>query len=105
MWPLSSRDFILCSSWRELEDGCILMSTISPPDNVYPDRAGFVRAQIIISGVMIKPINTKSGGGCFVTTIGHSDLKGSIPSPIVNMLSVGFPMIAMAKIKKILVKT
>lgn len=78
------------------------MSTISPPDNVYPDTAGFVRAQVIISGVLIRPISAKSGGGCAVTTIGHSDLKGSIPSAIVNMLSVGFPMTAMKKIKEIL---
>lgn len=80
------------------------MSTISPPDNVYAHTEGFVRAHINISGVLIRPIDARSGGGCAVTMIGHSDLKGSIPSAIVNMLSVGMPMTMMSKVKKSLEK-
>ena len=50
IWPCSARDFILFTTWKELEDGSILISTISPPDEFYPDNDGYVRASIICSG-------------------------------------------------------
>jgi START domain len=102
IWPTSPRDFIMCSSSRELPDGSILMSTISPPSGMYPDNDGYVRAHINISGMLLKPIDKKFGGGCAITMIGHSDLKGNLPSSILNMLSVGMPTKVMTKLKKIL---
>lgn len=71
---------------------------------MFPLADGYLRAHVNISGVLIKPIESKFGGGCNVTLIGHSDLKGTLPSSIVNMLSVGLPMKMMIKLKKLLEK-
>lgn len=105
IWPTSPRDFILCSSHIHLPDGSILMSTISPPPFIHPAAKGYVRAHINISGILIRPIEARAGGGCAVTMIGHSDLKGNLPSAVVNILSVGLPTKMMTKIKFILENT
>ena len=97
IWPCSARDFVLLTTWRELDDGSILVSTISPPDEYYPHNDGFVRASIHCSGAHIRPIDSKLGGGCAITVIGHSDLKGSIPSVVINQLSSSIPYKFMRK--------
>jgi hypothetical protein len=104
IWPTTARDFILFSTWKELDDGSILLSTISPPDSLYPHNDGYLRAEIKISGALIRPIESKFGGGCAVTMIGHSDPKGSLPSFIINQLSVTLPLKVLTKIRNILEK-
>jgi hypothetical protein len=100
IWPCSPRDFILLTTWRELEDGSLLVSTISPPDNLYPENAGYVRATVLISGAHIRPIAPNLGGGCNVTIIGHSDLRGQIPSIVINQLATGIPFKFVKKLKE-----
>jgi hypothetical protein len=102
IWPTAPRDFILFSTWCELDDGCIIICTMSPPDGFYPMNPNYVRGYSKISGALIRPINPHHGGGCSVSLIGHSDLGGSLPSTIVNMLSVGLPVKMMKKIRTIL---
>ena len=100
IWPCSPRDFILLTTWRELEDGSLLVSTISPPDDLYPENSGYVRATILISGAHIRPIAPNLGGGCAITVIGHSDIKGSVPSVVINQLSSTIPYKFMKKLKE-----
>ena len=100
IWPCSARDFILLTTWKELEDGSILVATISPPDEFYPDNDGFVRASILCSGAHIRPIDANLGGGCAITVIGHSDLKGNVPSLVINQLSSSIPYKFMKKFKE-----
>ena len=100
IWPCSPRDFVLLTTWRELEDGSWLVSTISPPDELYPKNAGYVRATILISGAHIRPIAANLGGGCAITVIGHSDIKGSVPSLVINQLSSTIPYKFMKKLKE-----
>ena len=100
IWPCSARDFILLTTWKELEDGSILVATISPPDEFYPDNDGFVRASILCSGAHIRPIDANLGGGCAITVIGHSDLKGNVTSMVINQLSSSIPYKFMKKFKE-----
>ena len=104
IWPCSARDFILLTTWKELDDGSILVATISPPDEFYPDHVGYVRASILISGAHIRPIDVTLGGGCAITVIGHSDLKGNIPSVVINQLSSSIPYKYVKKMKETIEK-
>ena len=104
IWPCSPRDFILLTTWQELEDGSLLVSTISPPDELYPEYAGYVRATVLISGAHIRPIAANLGGGCNVTIIGHSDLRGQIPSIVINQLATGIPHKFVKKLKEAIEK-
>ena len=99
MWPVSARDLVISTTWKELSDGSILISTISPPDDLYPIRKNYIRATAIISGMHIQPIKNEESNKCLLTLIGHSDLKGSIPSSVVNTLSTGVPLKYMTKLK------
>ena len=104
IWPCSARDFVFLTTWRELDDGSILVSTISPPDEYYPDNEGFVRASIHCSGAHIRPIDPKHGTGCHITVLGHSDLKGNVPSMVINQLASSIPLKFLKKFKDLVEK-
>eukprot|EP00596_Hydrurales_sp_CCMP1899_P005757 CAMPEP_0119038012 /NCGR_PEP_ID=MMETSP1177-20130426/6657_1 /TAXON_ID=2985 /ORGANISM="Ochromonas sp, Strain CCMP1899" /LENGTH=218 /DNA_ID=CAMNT_0007000013 /DNA_START=134 /DNA_END=787 /DNA_ORIENTATION=- len=90
VWPTAPREFLCCTTWKELKDGSLIVSSRSVPDDVIAAEEGFVRGSIIVSGYWIQPYNTLKkddvlysnckDAGCKVTLIAHTDLGGDIPA-------------------------
>lgn len=102
VWPTAPRDFLVCTSWTELEDGSMLLCSRSAPDDVLSQQKGYVRGFIRISGYYIQPRSVLKStdpfyadcplDGCKVTLTAHTELGGTLPSSVINMLSTAAPM-------------
>ena len=102
VWPTAARDFLVCTTWTELEDGSMLLCSRSAPDDVLGPQKGYVRGFIRISGYYIQPRSVLKPtdpcyadcpvDGCKVTLTAHTELGGNLPSSGINMLSTAAPM-------------
>jgi hypothetical protein len=104
VWPTAPRDFVMMTTWKELDNGHIMMCTVSPPAGYCPIVSGYTRGTIMVSGAYIRPIDAKCGGGCALTFLTHADIGGSVSSTLLNMFIVGTPIKTMTEIKKVLSK-
>jgi hypothetical protein len=108
LWPYAVRDIVIMTCWTENEeDGSILISSISPPTSFYPaneckNKKDSVRAVVMSSGALIRPLDKSVGGGCAVTFLTHCDVGGSVPSSLLNYYSTGVPVEFITNIKNIL---
>ena len=114
MWPTAPRDFLCCTTWDELEDGSLLICTRSVPNEVLEVEESYVRGEIIISGYWIQPCKNlkkddayfnESSYACKVTLIAHTDLGGSMPAWLINLLSAETPLKLLIKIRGIFDKS
>lgn len=116
IWPTAPRDFLVCTTWQELEDGSILVASRSPAgcfEDLCPQQKNFVRGFINISGYWIQPAETlrrenladgeemPPPGTCKVTLTAHSELGGTLPSSVINMLSTAAPLKILSAISEI----
>ena len=102
VWPTAPRDFLVCTTWKELEDGSIMLCSRSAPDDVLAQQRGYVRGFVNISGYFIQPKSVLQptdpffadcpADGCKVTLTAHTELGGSLPASVINMLSTAAPM-------------
>ena len=108
VWPTAPRDFLCYTAWTELEDGSILVCSQSVPDTLLAVQKGYVRGRIVVSGYWIQPLHTlkscdpyynpHSSRGCKVTLAAHTELGGSLPASVINMLSTAAPLKIMAAV-------
>ena len=54
VWPTQSRDVVMVSTWEQLSDDSVLVSTIGLPDYIEPSE-GSVRAYVCSSSCYIRP--------------------------------------------------
>jgi len=103
VWPTAPREFVMITTWMELEDGCIMVSTLSPPDEYHPQASNSpnIRAYLLSSGALLRPIEERHGGGVHVTFVTHCDLGGSIPAWLTNNLGSGAPVKSLSKVCEI----
>ena len=111
VWPTAPRDFLVCTTWKELSDGSILVTARSAPDDVYAQQKGYVRGFINISGYHIQPRAALSpsdpffadcpADGCKLTLSSHVELGGNLPSSVINMLSTTAPIKLLAAISEV----
>lgn len=102
VWPTQPRDFIVCTSWSQLDDGSVAITTISVPDEICPPKEGFVRGTVNISGYLINPVTSAAGMAALnVTLCLHTDLGGSLPVGIINMLATSAPIKMLTTISQI----
>jgi hypothetical protein len=105
IWPTAPREFLLCSSWVENEDGSLLIFSRSPTDETQKQSKGYVRGFIAVSGYHVQPYESYAKAGkeaqrpaalqpdqCLVTLCAHTELGGSLPSSVINSLSTGAPI-------------
>jgi hypothetical protein len=97
IWPTAPRDFVVCTTWNELPDGSMLLTSRSAWSNLYAEKEGFVRGFLNISGYHISPI-AEAQSGCTITMCAHTDLGGTLPSGVINMLSSAAPLKILAAI-------
>lgn len=103
VWPTQPRDFVVCTSWSKLENGSVAITTMSVPDEIYPPKDGFVRGTVNISGYFIVPITSPDAisTGLKVTLCLHTDLGGTLPVGIINMLATSAPIKMLTTINQI----
>jgi hypothetical protein len=88
-WPLSPRDVVVCTSWKTLPDGRILLCTSSLPNDWAPPTPSHVRATVLFSGSLLRAIDEHSTE---VTMMNHSHLDTTFPASIVNSAAMAIPV-------------
>ncbi len=107
IWPTAPRDFLALTTWREMDDGSILVTTRSAPDTLCPQQGSFVRGFLHISGYWIQPCESLKNdtavlpGHCRVTLVAHTELGGTLPVSIINMLATSAPMKLLTAVEEI----
>jgi hypothetical protein len=119
VWPTAPRDFLICTSHHTFADGSVLISTMSAPDTLCPQQKGYVRGNIQISGYHIQPYQSSGEkimfegsnghaaiqpGECRVTLTAHTELGGTLPVSVINMLSTNAPMKILQSVADIMKK-
>ena len=75
----SNRDFCCVYGRREFADGTQAILCRSIRHARLPEEEGYVRGVMVLSGVVVKPLNKlrgHGGRGCEVTSVVHLDLEG-----------------------------
>jgi hypothetical protein len=103
IWPTAPRDFLICTSFTELDDGSIIIFSRSAPDCLYQQQKGFVRGFFKISGYWIQDIDNNNNT-CKVTLTSHLELGGNVPASLINMLAVAAPYKMLTAINEIVTK-
>jgi StAR-related lipid transfer protein 10 len=78
---VTNRDFVNERSWRVLEDREFLIMNHSVVHPKQPEKKGFVRANSISTGYLVRRVES---GGCAMTYITQTDPKGTY-SLIINL--------------------
>ena len=98
IFPTEPRDFVVLTSRHDLDDGSIVICTRSIESDRVPEKKGYVRASINISGYIIRRISSEESE---VTVVVHTDLGGYIPPPLINALSTSAPVKLMRNVKRL----
>ena len=93
--PVAARDAVVMTTWTEVDDGSILITTLSVPTVWHPPPKSFVRAFVSSSGAIIKPLNKDE---CEITFLTHCDVGGYVPAALLNMIIVNTPVKTMSKV-------
>lgn len=107
VWPTAPRDFVVCASWRQNEDGSVSIVSRSVSDDHCAQEKGYVRGFLQVSGYRLEPYDegrpvalplscAKEGklapGECKVTLLNHTELGGTLPASVINVLSTNAPL-------------
>jgi len=97
MGPLSKREFLFFATTKHLDDGSIITAATSIAEHPGTPKtdADYVRGEIILNGVYLKPYKTSDGkDGTLVQSIVLADPKGNIPKAVVNKaIKKGTPVV------------
>jgi hypothetical protein len=104
VWPTDPRDFLFVTSWQALSDGSFVIVSRSVSDDICGQKKGYVRGFVQVSGYHIQQTgNPEDGSGvCTVTLLAHTELGGSLPATVINLLSVSAPLKIMQSIEKLM---
>lgn len=83
--PLAKRDFVNQRYWCEFTNGDYVIANFSVPHSSQPVTKSFVRAKSLTSGYLLMP-QIGGGTGTSLVYVTHSDVGGSIPGWILNMV-------------------
>jgi hypothetical protein len=78
-----------------------MVSSLSPPIEYMGKASGYTRAYLMSSGALLRPIESRLGGGTHVTFVTHADPGGSVPAFVLNMLSTGTPVGTLSRVCEI----
>ncbi|KAI9920466.1 hypothetical protein PsorP6_015805 [Peronosclerospora sorghi] len=94
----AARDFSVVSTYREESSGRHLIATRSVEH--VPERKGYVRALILISGYVVTP-HASDPNTCEMSVIAHMDLGGKLPAMVVRYLGLSAPIKLVDKIREV----
>jgi len=94
VWPTTARDYLLVVHWRLIPQTkqVVICGFSHPMDHLCPPQDTHVRADILLGGNVLTP--SKDGGVLFQRVV-TMDLKGTIPSTILQVVmknQANFPM-------------
>jgi hypothetical protein len=90
VWPAQVRDFVNISHWRLLKNGSIAIVVFSEKfDELCPVEQGVVRAELVLAGYVLTPASK----GTNVSIVVQTDLKGALPTSLVDHVSSTQPLI------------
>jgi hypothetical protein len=98
-FPVSARDVCFIQYVKKEKNGTYIVAWRSVEDPLVPKKRGVVRALMSTSGFVITPLQRQS----LVTFVLQFDLKGWIPTALMNQVTATQPMI-LAHIEKELIK-
>jgi hypothetical protein len=117
VWPTAPRDFVVCASWTKRADGAILIVSRSVPDSLCAPVKPYVRGFLQMSGYLLQPYSATvpvalevgaggwlGPGECKVTLLNHTELGGTIPASVINVLSTSAPLKVLAALSDIVSK-
>lgn len=86
VWPASGRDF--CTFWhlKRIDESVVCFACEAVEHESCPEQKGLVRAELVIGGFVVKEISSDPPK-CLVTYITRVDLKGSLPTRLVNRVT------------------
>ena len=90
VWPTSPRDFAVLSISGQLDPGTWISAGVSIEDTRIPQEKGHVRGHLEAGGYVIRAVPGKPDVS-EVTYVAQVDLKGSIPSMVVNKIADSQP--------------
>lgn len=113
IWPTCARDFIVLTTSSDRPDGTAIICSRSASDALVSPVKGYVRGFIQVTGYHIEPYETLSAGaraelpslqkgGCKVSFVVHTELGGTLPASVINMLSVNGPLKLMTALDHLL---
>jgi len=110
IWPTTPRDLLMCTTSSTEVDGSLMICSRFVPDELFDKVKGYVRATMLISGYRIQPCHTLSPsdpyhdatdcGSCKVTLVCHTDLGGTLPAVVLNLVSQEGPLKTLGKIRR-----
>lgn len=91
VWPTAPRDFSLLSVSGQLNDSTWIQIGLSITDPRIPEQKGHVRAHLVVGGYVLVecPDNPDVSEVTYATKV---DLKGSVPSFVVNKVTSNQPL-------------
>lgn len=89
-WPTSARDFSVINVFGRLDKHTRVHAAMSVIDPRVPEEKGFVRGTVISGGYVIKDCPGQPGMS-HVTYLTQVDLKGSVPTFLVNKICESQP--------------
>jgi hypothetical protein len=98
IWPTAPRDFAVLTTWAENADGSLFIVSRSAPDDIRGQEKGFVRGTIHISGYYVQPYGCCDSDAellpehCKFTLVAHTELGGTLPVSVINMLATAAPL-------------
>ena len=87
------------STWYEDAHGTVHFVTRSTSDEFFPPTDDYVRGNIVLTGYQIRS-HARKPKWVDVTLVAHTELGGTIPSTIVNMLVATAPYKILSGIRK-----
>ncbi|PRP86706.1 hypothetical protein PROFUN_02855 [Planoprotostelium fungivorum] len=86
-WPVTPRDFVILAQGRHVE-GSIVIASFSIDYDTCPPKKGLQRAELLIGGYLLTPVTN----GTEVIYVQFADLKGNLPTKLVNQANQKLPL-------------
>lgn len=90
IWPTAAREVVAIQQVRELPDGAFALFGCSVEHPSCPPRSGFVRAEAVVGGCLITPVDGINR--CKIDNVTFADPKGNLPAFVVNKVAVEQPL-------------
>lgn len=90
IWPTTGRDFCVLNIFGQLDKDTWIHSAASIVDGRVPESKNYVRAEVLSGGYVIKACPGQQGVSK-VTYVAQVDLKGNVPTFIVNKICESQP--------------
>jgi len=95
---IANRDFVNQRTWHNAGNGEFVIFNTSVPHTRKPQADGFVRAQSLVTGYLIRPAD--GGARSSLTYMTMTDPKGWIPSIVMNYVTTSFAPTVLNRMRK-----